>query len=240
MEEAGDARNAFAVRYYRWALHDMEREIDQGLPLLRSIQGSLAMRAVDLLESIDAGERRRVATVLVKRGHRKALEIAGDGWGEAETSIDTRIRDALRAPSPREAEYNDASLHNPSSIKVSRAALLSAVTRTLTPVLGTPGAAFSTKREWRFATSVGEWTLVTLVDTGGSTHQLAYMQTIQADDRRRLQEGISILSWTGIGGANTQWNRLTAAGIDAAAGAAAAACERFLHAAPELLQGLTP
>jgi hypothetical protein len=99
------------------------------------------------------------------------------------------------------------------------AALLFVVTLAL-PARATAmseGEPFSTTHEWKYTTRVGEWVFSTFIDVGGSTHQLAYQQAIHSAGQQLLKEGISVLSWLGVGGGHTQWNQLTGADIDSAA-----------------------
>jgi hypothetical protein len=211
------AADEFAVRYYRWALEDFRREIDADFPLIGPIKGSLAIRAVAYLRSPGLGDRHRVATALVKRVHTRAVDLMGDAWGVSERALADDFPSIMRTPRREDEGYRRARGEDPASVKVSPAQLLAAVKRELTPVLGSEGEPFSTKYEWRYTTPVGPWTLVTLVDVGGSTHQLAYQHSLRASERSCLKEGVSVLSWLGIGGGHTQWNQLRGSDIESAA-----------------------
>jgi len=247
----------FAVRYYRWALDDIHREVREGFPLLRSIKSSLPMRAVAFLESFSDDDRLRAATALVKRFHPRAIELTGDSFGAAEREVDEGYRAAARIPRPEEEWYRQAMLNNPAELRIDRRRFLSAVKAELAPVLGA-GEPFST--DWRYDTPLGPWTLTTLVDVGGSVHQLMYTQTIvhsrasaggaPAPQRpaagaagaaapRPLKEGLSACAWLGIAG-QTDWNRLVESDTPAAARSLARVCAHFLEALPALLAGLSP
>jgi hypothetical protein len=229
----------FAIRYYRWAIVDSQREADNDFPLIGAIRGTLAVRAVAFLRSLDIVERRRAAEALVKRVHRRAVELTGDTWSAADTAFDERYRASIRAPQMADTHAHPAVADGSPASSVNRRQLLVAVKEALAPVLG-PGEPFSTKHEWRYATPFDRWTLVTLIDVGGSTHQLSYSQSIQSAPHRYVKEGISVLSWLGLGGAQTQWNQLTGFDVDSAAGALSRVCSHFVNAAPGLLHGLTP
>jgi hypothetical protein len=237
MTHGGAAADEFAIRYYRWALEDFRREIAQDFPLLRPIKDSLAIRLTGHMQSLDAGERGRLATALVKRAHKRAVELTGDPWGAEEGPLVERYRTISRIPRPEEEAYRRALFDDPQSLKLNRGALLAHVKRALAPVLG-EGAPFSTEHEWRYAMPIGAWTLSTFVDVGGSTHQLSYGHAIHSGDRRILKEGISVLSWLGIGGAHTQWNQLTSADIESGAAALSRVCRHFVDVGPELLAGV--
>lgn len=233
------AADEFAVRYYRWALADARREVEENFPLLRAVKAALPMRAVAYLESLAGDERLRAATALVKRNHRRAVALTGDVWGADEERIDREYRDAARVWRPEESWYREAMLHDAGRLKIDRARFLAAVKAALAPVLGA-GEPFSTKHEWRYDTPLGPWTLLTLVDAGGSVHQLAYTQTLRVSPSRVLKEGLSILGWLGIGGGHTTWDRLSEADTAAAAESIARIGAHFLRALPALVAGLSP
>lgn len=232
-----DARDEFAVRYYRWALDDARREVHEDFPLLRSVRSALPIRVVAYLESFTGDDRLRVATSLVKRSHRRAIELTAGSWGAEDERIDQDYRSAARVRRPEEEWRNQALLHDPDKLKLNRGRFLAAVKAELVPVLG-PGEPFSTKHEWRYDTPLGPWTLATFIDAGGSLHQLSYTQTIRVDPRRVLKEGLSICGWLGIGGGHTTWSQLTEADTPPAAESIARVCAHFLRAAPALVAGL--
>ena len=87
MAHAGTAADEFAVRYYRWSLEDCRREIREDFLLLRTVKSSLVIRALAYLESFPGDDRLRVATALVRRCHRKALEITGESWTAHDEAI---------------------------------------------------------------------------------------------------------------------------------------------------------
>ena len=229
----------FAVRYYRWALDDARREVRENFPLLRAVKSGLVIRMIAYLESFAGDDRLRVAMALVKRSHRRAVELTTDSWGADEETIDRNYRAAASIPRPDEEWYRHALLHEPDKLKIDRGRFLAAVKAELTSVLGA-GEPFSTEHEWRYASPLGPWTLVTLVDVGGSVHQLAYTHTVRTAAPRPLREGVSLCGWLGIGGGHTVWNQLTQADSPAAAQSLARICAHFLEAAPALVAGLVP
>ena len=239
MAHPGTAADEFAVRYYRWSLEDCRRETRENFPLLRTVKSSLAIRALAHLESFTGDDRLRVATALVRRCHRKALEITGESWSAHDEEIQQAYMRAARIPRPEEEWYRQALLHDPDKLTLNRGGFLAAVKEQLTPVLGS-GEPFSTTHEWRYDTPIGPWTLVTFVDVGGTAHQLAYDQRIRGVGPRPLKEGISVCGWLGIGGGHTQWSQLTEADTQAAARDLARICAHFLRAAPDLVAGLSP
>ena len=145
----------------------------------------------------------------------------------------------MRIPQPAEEWYRHALRHEPGKLKINRGRFLTAVKAELTSVLGA-GEPFSTKHEWRYDAPLGPWTLVPLINVGGSVHQLSYSHSLEAAPTRRLREGVSLYGWLGIGGGHTVWNQLAQADSPAAAQSLARICAHFLHAAPALVAGLVP
>ena len=92
----------FAVRYYRWALDDARREVRENFPLLRTVKSGLVIRAVAYFESLADDERLRAAAALVKRSHRRAVELTGDSGGAGDDAIDRDYRSAARIARPEE------------------------------------------------------------------------------------------------------------------------------------------
>jgi hypothetical protein len=228
----------FRVRYYRWALGDARRELGEEWPLLRGVKSALVIRTLAHLASLPADRRPLVMTALVKRFHRRAVELTGDSWGADEEAIARDYLEATRIPRPEEEGYRQALLHEPGRLTIARSRFLAAVRGDLAPVLGV-GAAFASERDWRYDTPIGPWTLVTLVDVGGRHHQLSYTQTIRSRHPRPLGEHLSICAWLGVGG-QTAWDQITEADTAGAARGLARICAHFLEALPALLDGLSP
>ncbi|MBI2002395.1 MAG: hypothetical protein HYS69_14645 [candidate division NC10 bacterium] len=113
MAHPGTAADEFAVRYYRWSLEDCRREIREDFPLLRTVKSNLAIRALAYLESFPGDDRLRVATGLVRRCHRKALEITGESWTAHDEAIHQDYVRAARILRPEEEWYRQALLYDP-------------------------------------------------------------------------------------------------------------------------------
>jgi hypothetical protein len=233
MTDAGESER-LAVRYYQWALGDMEREIREDFPLLRPIKGSLAMRFVAFMERLPAGDRDAHGVTLVKRFHQQARQALGHSWDAADEARVTRYRQSVHVETPAEAPYMRNLLANPRSLKVDRDALLKAAAANLAGSLGDTGRPSLSKRDSWFETPLGDWRLITEIDVGGTVHQLSYLQRLQRPNGPFALDFVSVLAWLGIGG-QTYWDRVTDADIPKAAASLARACEHFARAAPGLL-----
>lgn len=78
------ARAEFNLRYYRWALQDFKREIDQGFPWLKGFKTGSPAEVLKLLTARNRDEQMTMANALVKRFHKDAVEAAGDDMTGAE------------------------------------------------------------------------------------------------------------------------------------------------------------
>jgi len=65
---------------------------------------------------------------------------------------------------------------------------------------------------------------------------IAYFQEVWNTDGTRIATGISALSWLGIVGGPTNWERVGEENVDQALIALRAGCAEFLSAVPKLLQ----
>jgi hypothetical protein len=66
------------VRLYRWARADFQREIEEGFPLIREVDGRTTYALLGVMESLSEPERSRLASYLLKRHHQRAVEVLGE------------------------------------------------------------------------------------------------------------------------------------------------------------------
>src|SRR5436190_21526386 len=97
------AGTEFAVRYYRWAVDDMKRELREGFPFLAAIKDSIPIRATRYLRSLPEQERVRAAMSLMKRNHKAALNEVGESWGPEDERQSEAYREAVRHGSAERA-----------------------------------------------------------------------------------------------------------------------------------------
>jgi hypothetical protein len=83
------APDEFLVKLYRWARADFQREIDEGFPLLRGIDGRTTYGLLGLMESLPAAERLAFVSFLLRRFHQRAAEVLG----ERETGDERRFQE---------------------------------------------------------------------------------------------------------------------------------------------------
>jgi len=73
-----EATDEFVTRYYRWALEDCQREVNEGFPLLRAIKSRFILRVLAVMEPLQKEQRIRLSIALVKRFHERAVEVTGE------------------------------------------------------------------------------------------------------------------------------------------------------------------
>lgn len=228
-----EANDEFSVRYYRWALDDARKEVTNSMPLLRSLNTTLALRAVALLDALDDADRQVAATGLVKRFHPRAVEITREALTPAETFHVRRWESASVTPTQIEHTLRE-DLRTRG--RVSKAGLVRAVQHRLGGIFGRPPEQITADvRRW--VTGFGAWEVQTWVDVGGRRHQLLYEHKISRAPSYRLQERISFLAWMGIAG-QTHWDLLGLSNEEKAAASLTEVCSRFMTAVPALVDNL--
>jgi len=234
------AKLKFGERFYRWALEDWNREINENFPFLRSI--STAQNELKVIESLSKEQRKVMTVALVKRFTKKdVLELCGDEFSDYEKKLvewylktwwDEEEHESLMTPPggwPPEA----------GEIKLKRRKLRDHIITNLTPILGKRDENWGIELVWRYCTVIGPWQVMTYIDVGGQGHQLTYEHSISVSETAQLIEGISVLSWLGIAG-QTMWRGIHDADTEPTAEALAKIIAHFMNAVPKLLEGLSP
>jgi len=230
------ANEIFAVRFYRWALEDLYREIREGLPLIASIKGSTAMRFIEIWDALSPEERCLLAPALVKWQHPRAIEITG----EYLTASEQELLEAYRKSSLEACRLEEdiGRLRVAGQLpakKVNGRNFTRAVKRELAQAFG-EYLKFSYPTYTVYNPTVGAWTVNTWVETG---QPASYHHSVEAADHVYLLERTSFLGWLGIRG-HLVWD-LVRDDDDAAAAAISIGvlCSHFMHAVPSLLEGLS-
>src|SRR5438128_1992714 len=76
--EPKPARAEFNERYYRCVFQDFRREIEAGLPFLRSFKSGPAWHLADMMSGMPRDKQLLLAAALGKRFHKDAAEATGD------------------------------------------------------------------------------------------------------------------------------------------------------------------
>jgi hypothetical protein len=224
------AKQIFAVRFYRWAVQDFAREVEQGFPLISSIKGNTSRMFIEVWDSLSAEEREILAVALVKRFHPEACALTAEFMSGKEKGMVERY---LSLTSQWLA--GDAWVQGPAKT-LSRSKCASAIKRELKKVLGTPHFWKGEPNDPKYYTHIGPWLILTHVS---ARQPPWYFHRIIATGHIYLREATSIFGWLGIGG-RLAWDLIL--DDDDASGAAismATICGHFISAAPKLLEGLS-
>ncbi len=235
------AQLEFDERYYRWALDDWRREIDEGFPFLTTLQGLLQKPILRLMNSLDGDERWLLAKALVKRGREDGvLTRWGDPFTDEDRQFEQLFLDMVSTvvSQPIILDLKDARARKRVFPKLNRRKFRRHIVTALSPVLGERYENWG-GGEWRYNTPVGPWQIMTYIDAGGSIHQLCYEHDIIASEHVYLTQNINLLRWLGIG-SQTEWQGVGDSDAEATAKALAKIVGHFMSAVPKLLEGLTP
>jgi hypothetical protein len=232
------AKDEFAVRYYRWALEDSQREVKEGFPFLHRIKGTASLRLLAAMESLQQEEQTHFSVALVKRFHLRALKLLNEHLTAEENELCRDYVSSILIPIPEEQEIERRIKAGTFHLRVNRKNLATLIKKELEPVLGNPSEIWG-PREWWYMTSFGSWNVRTNVHMSeGHFYQLNYHHSIHpVDSMYELENWMSVLSWLGIT-SMTNWDLLTDADIPEAAETLAQLCSHFIQAVPSLLEGL--
>lgn len=214
------------AKFLGWALDQCAKEVQNEFVHLKSIRGSWVLGTLEFIERWPPEDQ--LAAMQAK--------VLSGGPDVQLTERQQQLLDRVgQGPSsgfgPRYMEMLDEFAAG--RYPVDRAALRRALKRDLLPVLGRPEQLEGA--EWRYRTAVGKWTVVTAIDSGGSTRQFQIGHVVQLADARLLSA--SPTRWWGIGGP-TVWDRVSADDLDKATGAAADLCRYFIEQLPQMLHRL--
>lgn len=235
----------FAVKFYRWAQRDAEREFSEGFPFLRRIQYTAVTDYLEFVNKLSASDKRLFRVGMVKMSHSQGVFLAGDSLTAAEQTLVEQYSDrnkvkdlllgSLRVLSRAQQKRAKELAAGTKKYQIDRQKLRVALKEKLAPILGGSTENFGGKILWRYSTAVGKWTVETWLDTGTRLTQFSYSHTVSLRPEVRLVEGTSILAWLGIH--STCWDLLTHADIPAAATLVAEVSSHFLDAMSELAGG---
>lgn len=235
-------RREFAVRLYRWAEQDLQREIDSGFRRVRKVKSSRAFHYLDFLRSLPVRERPEAAVALFRAAHRTALERLGESLTTAEISYISKFQSRFH-PVAFHSEFEKELLarSSPDQFKVNRdefqELLEMEISRAIDqrPIVG---------RACLFRQQIGSWFLETGFDVH-SIYQLRYGHYIKARNasdlcpvQLREDGGTTLLGWLGVD-PSTSFNLLRKSELAETASFLAEIIHYYVSAVPLLLEGLT-
>lgn len=226
-------KNEFRLRFYNWAIQDVQREESHNFPFLQSFKSGLGRRALNVLLSTKKEKRRHLFGALVKRfwlstmdGKMTAEEIAATKYFLREVST----------PLPGEIELMEMEIREPSRFKLDQKLLLACLKKQLEPIFGSQFVQ-TDRNVWKATIDIDGWKLFTIVDFGSRLHQIAYHHIFAPSNDYICENQISLLSWMGIGG-QTDWSGIQENDVEPTFRDLTKICSHFLKALPVLLDGL--
>lgn len=222
----------FLVQYYRWALDETRKELLADLPRVRRVKGGLAQKYVRFIGSLKPNAVFPAATALVRRYHKRALEVMGEKLNEEDQGwIDVFLKfEGIFTPTWNPAivdqEWNALvdSLKGP---RLDKRRLARELRSRLKPIFESDGEAFGPQVR-RYTTNHSSLVLQTYIDWGGRL-PLRYDHSVitwRGNVMHRIIQSASLLAWLGVCG-TTSWDFLTNEEIIPAAELVAELCAHF-------------
>jgi hypothetical protein len=199
------------------------------------------------------GETVELPEEIFKRGYPEAAEILGQDWLEDRKKLYLRLAAEYDGiPLSRELVFN-AKIQAGEQVKLIHKKTLRRVVREKV------AAAFPNLAIWTgsasedgglcFSTKICGWVVNTFFDFGRHETELVYSHNVVSAisseyhgaqvSKMFVPHLISFSAWLGIAG-ETRWEYLVEDDLQTVSSAAIGFCERFFHAAPELLESLEP
>jgi hypothetical protein len=226
-------RDEFSLRRYRWALADAKREVMEDFRLLRLEKSRLSFSFVQFAEKLNREDRLTLLSACVKHANPRAVELTGDVITPLEESF-----------------YNQKSAHIQTGIALglwpfddqkSAKIVRKEFRKFLRANLSDRGLGefdpWQLPAEWRYRLKVGNWTVETYIDTGGSYRQVGFIHAIRGPDDAPL---FSHYLSDGLGAGSNEWNMLTDKDLPRVADDIVVLARHFIDSMPELLAGLEP
>lgn len=223
----------FLVQYYRWALAEMQKEILADLSRVRRVKGTSAQKYVRFIGSLKPNAVFPAAAALVKRYHKRALELVGQTlnpedqqWIDAFLDFEKPFT-ATWSPVIADQTYN-ALVNHVKGPRLDKRELARELRNRLKGVFASDGDNSLGPQSRRYIIKNGPLILNTHIEWGGRL-PLRYSHSVTADNLQRITYDISLLSWLGVCSV-TSWNLLANEDIISAAELVEELCAYFRSA----------
>ena len=242
MNSIEKARHVFDERFYRWAIADWKREINEGFPFIKLLDEREKRLTLKIMENFDSREEQLIfAKSMVKRiTPEDVVKRCNDEFTDKERQYAQLYLNIVTNATMGLIDIGEFEIHErfQEGPKLNRRRLRQRIIEVLTPIYGKEYEDLG-GGEWRYHSQIGPWQVKTHIDTGGQYHQICYHHNIIAREHVYLKENISLFLWYGIG-SQTDWKFLIEDDTELVANALARFCEHFMNAIPKLLEGLAP
>jgi len=248
----------FNSRYYRWALKDFKREIDEDFPFLKGFKTGSPVEVLEMMSNRNRSEQLALASALVKRFHKEGVEAAGDRMTADEAAACKEYLDRVPKPHPLEVARLRKATAGEREVYTNRGKLARLVKTELKAAGMQVFESENLAGVLSYQNLVDGWQIITRVHTRERHAQLAYEHAIWSVKKVvpvtwakgtwregqqelwpvQLHNWISLVGWLGIS-SRTEWSDLVDSDGPQVAKELGALCKHFLHSAPELLTGLS-
>jgi hypothetical protein len=242
------AQEIFHRRYYAWSQAEFAREIAAGFPVMTSFaEGDTPSVTALFMAALDADDRDRLASGLIKRFHQRTAQDLGLSITAAERAlIDRRDEQCARKSSRAEADQR-ARRRAGTAVRRADQRRYRTILRSLLPQ-AFPGAEILREEAGvvEVKTRCAGWILSTMFSFGGRTTEFGYLHGFFSDDAIRVGAGglpmtlANMISFNAALGicSTTDWSGMPYERAEAVCTIALALAHRFIAAAPQLLEGI--
>jgi hypothetical protein len=224
----------FLVQYYIWAQEETRRELIADFPRVRRVNGTLAQKYVRFIATLKPSVAFVAASALVKRYHKRALELMGESlseqdhlWIERFLTFEEPFTPTWN-PAIADKNYRNVIESLEQHPHFDKTKLAGELRRRLRGVFGSDGDNTINRQGRRYLTERGPLVLNTDIDWGGRL-PLRYSHTLFIANAQRVTHDISLLSWLGVC-SDTSWNWVANTDISSAAELVAELCAYFRRA----------
>jgi hypothetical protein len=242
------AKASFNNHYYRWAVCEAKREINEDLATLLKLKNPLVYRFLELARSMNKQQQFEFLNALVKRAHLSVLEALDETMSEKDKelidkylTLDTYVENGSRVIDATFERRGDDKIYQ--SIKktagpedIDKKLLRRLTVETLRRTLG-EYSVHDSLDSWWYEAKTGVWSVWTLVSANKKHAHLSYCHRISVAQGIDLRFPLSAMQWLGLGG-STDWILWQDSQVEEATETMALLIKRFLDAAPTLLAGV--
>lgn len=246
-----EAKREFNVRYYRWAISEFEKEVDEGLPTLRLFKAGGAWRVSQFMLKLSRRQQSLLARSLLKSSHPDAVATLGEGerCSPAEEAIrrqcDAQLNNILIFGRDLRARINAGEPIKLATRMRLRKAMMARFKAAFGPECVDLARADEDDEILRFAMKRAGWFVTTSFYFGRGKPVIDYSHGIASEEPLLYRPGIgpmvmaSATSFNScLGVSRGEWHYLTVDEVEPICHAVIKLCAHFFDSLPSLLLGL--
>ena len=238
-----EAQTQFNIRYYRWALIEAEKEVNESFPALWLFKGGLTWDFYQFIRQLRRADQIIFLRGLIKRYHRAAAEALGVSISGEEEALFTQFRN-FRPVGGFERELLKRRKAGEEVKLASKAKLRKAVSARFQQAFTDQQMGANIAGDLRFEKNSGTgWVVNTDFWFGRQECLISYTHLICSEEKCPDPNFIgpakvlaSMLCWTGM--YNLEWKYLLDEDVEPACNSVVDLCVQFFDVLPKLLDGL--